>query len=90
MDMNDKIYQILCRNVYLCTGSALRSYKALENGTSEFITPALAASLIKYEDFDANTTKEQSLQLLLDAEKNIKELYNILNNPEIPTNLWED
>lgn len=87
MAINNKSYQILCRNMYLCTSSALFSYKALENGTTEAITTALYTSVIKYEDFDINMTKEQALQLLLDAERNIKELYKILNNSEIPTNL---
>ena len=72
--MNEKVYQVLCRNINLCASSMCASYKALNNPTEHNIDIALIASIIKLEDYSANLSKSDSLNILLGAERILKEI----------------
>lgn len=72
--MNEKVYQVLCRNINLCASSMWASYKALNNPTEHNIDIALIASIIKLEDYSANLSKSDSLNMLLNAERILKEI----------------
>lgn len=72
--MNEKVYQILCRNIELCASSILASYEALNKATERNIDIALTASIIKLEDYSTNLSKSDSLNILLNAERLLKEI----------------
>lgn len=78
--MNEKVYQVLCRNINLCASSMWASYKALNNPTEHNIDTALIASIIKLKDYSANMSKSDSLNILLDAERILEEI--ISEEPE--------
>ena len=73
--MNEEIYQILCRNIETCASSILASYKALDNPTTDNINSALITSIIPAEDYCSKLSKTNSLSILLNAEKLLKEIF---------------
>ena len=78
--MNEEVYQILCRNIEVCTSSILASYKALNNPKKDNIEIALATSIIRPSEVSPSISKEDSLNILLNAESLLKEvLYEIQN-----------
>ena len=79
--MNEKVYQILCRNIEVCASSMLTSYNALNNPTEHNIDFALIASIIKLEDYSANISKSDSLNILLNAERLLKEIISEISEP---------
>lgn len=79
--MNEKVYQVLCRNINLCASSMWASYKALNNPTEHNIDIALIASIIKLEDYSANLSKSDSLNMLLNAEGILKEIISEASEP---------
>ena len=72
--MNEEIYQILCRNIETCASSILASYKALDNPTTDNINRALITSIIPTKDYSSKLSKTDSLNILLNAEKLLKEI----------------
>lgn len=79
--MNEKVYQILCRNIQLCVSSMWASYKALNDPTEHNIDIALITSIIKLEDYSANMSKSDSLNILLDAERILEEIISEESEP---------
>ena len=78
--MNKEVYQVLCRNIEVCASSILASYKALNNPKKDNIEIALAASIIRPSEVSPSISKEDSLNILLNAESLLKEvLYEIQN-----------
>lgn len=69
--MNEEVYQILCRNIETCASSILASYEALNNPTSD---KALICSIVKLTDYYAGLSKTGSLNILLNAEKLLKDI----------------
>lgn len=80
--MNEEIYQILCRNIETCASSILASYNALNNPTTDNINVALICSTIKLTDYYSGLSKTGSLNILLNGEKLLKEIFAKMN--EIP------
>ena len=72
--MNEEIYQILCRNIETCASSILASYKALDNPTTDNINRALITSIIPTKDYSSKLSKTDSLNILLNAERLLKEI----------------
>ena len=77
--MNEKVYQILCRNIGLCASSILASYSALNNPTEHNIDIALITSIIKLEEYSPDLSKDDSLNILLNAERLLKEIFKVQN-----------
>ena len=80
--MNEEIYQILCRNIETCASSILASYNALNNPTTDNINVALICSITKLTDYYSGLSKTGSLNILLNGEKLLKEIFDKMN--EIP------
>lgn len=72
--MNEKVYQILCRNIETCASSILASYEALNNPTTDNINRALITSIIPTTDYCSKLSKTDSLNILLNAERLLKEI----------------
>ena len=72
--MNEEVYQILCRNIETCASSILASYEALNNPTTDNINRALISSVIPTTDYSSKLSKTDSLNILLNAEKVLKEI----------------
>lgn len=72
--MNEKIYQILCRNIETCASSILASYAALNNPTTDNVNKALICSIVKLTDYCAGLSKTDSLNILLNGERLLKEI----------------
>ena len=72
--MNEEIYQILCRNIETCASSILASYKALDNPTMDNINSALITSIIPTKEYSSKLSKTDSLNILLNAERLLKEI----------------
>ena len=72
--MNEEIYQILCRNIETCASSILASYKALDNPTTDNINSALITSIIPTKEYSSKLSKTDSLNILLNAERLLKEI----------------
>ena len=72
--MNEEVYQILCRNIETCASSILASYEALNNPTTDNVNRALTASIIPTADYSSKLSKADSLNILLNAEKLLKEI----------------
>ena len=72
--MNEKVYQILCRNIETCASSILTSYEALNNSTTDNVNRALTASIIPTTDYSSKLSKADSLNILLNAERLLKEI----------------
>ena len=72
--MNEEIYQILCRNIETCASSILASYEALNNPTTGNVNGALTASIIPTTDYCSKLSKADSLNILLNAERLLKEI----------------
>lgn len=72
--MNEEVYQILCRNIETCASSILASYEALNNPTTDNVNRALTASVIKLTDYCSDLSKTGSLNILLNAERLLKEI----------------
>ena len=72
--MNEEVYQILCRNIETCASSILASYEALNNPTTDNINRALISSIVKTEDYNSKLSKTNSLNILLNAERLLKEI----------------
>ena len=72
--MNEEVYQILCRNIETCASSILASYEALNNPTADNINRALISSIVKTKDYSSKLSKTDSLNILLNAEKVLKEI----------------
>ena len=72
--MNEEVYQILCRNIETCALSILTSYEALNNPTTDNINRALTASIIPTTDYCSKLSKADSLNILLNAERLLKEI----------------
>lgn len=72
--MTAKTYQILCRNIETCASSLLASYAALNNPTEENIVKAIACSVIPVTDYCERITNVDSLGILINGEKLIKEV----------------
>ena len=77
--MNEKVYQILCRNIELCASSILASYEALNNPTEHNIDIALITSIIGLEEYSPDLSKGDSLNILLNAERLLKEIFKVQN-----------
>ena len=72
--MNEEVYQILCRNIETCASSILASYEALNNPTTDNINRALISSVIPTTDYSSKLSKADSLNILLNAERLLKEI----------------
>ena len=72
--MNEEVYQILCRNIETCASSILASYEALNNPTADNVNGALTASIIPTTDYCSKLSKADSLNILLNAERLLKEI----------------
>ena len=72
--MNEEVYQILCRNIETCASSILASYEALNNPTTDNVNRALLSSIIKLQDYSSKLSKTDSLNILLNAERLLKEI----------------
>lgn len=72
--MNEEVYQILCRNIETCASSILASYEALNNPTTDNVNGALTASIIPTTDYCSKLSKADSLNILLNAERLLKEI----------------
>lgn len=72
--MNEEVYQILCRNIETCASSILASYEALNNPTTDNVNRALTASIIPTIDYCSKLSKTDSLNILLNAERLLKEI----------------
>ena len=72
--MNEEVYQILCRNIETCASSILASYEALNNPTTDNVNRALISSVIPTTDYCSKLSKADSLNILLNAEKLLKEI----------------
>lgn len=72
--MNEEVYQILCRNIETCASSILASYEALNNPTTDNVNRALTASIIPTTDYCSKLSKADSLNILLNAERLLKEI----------------
>ena len=72
--MNKEVYQILCRNIETCALSILTSYEALNNPTTDNVNIALLSSIIKLQDYSSKLSKADSLNILLNAERLLKEI----------------
>ena len=72
--MNEEVYQILCRNIETCASSILASYEALNNPTTDNVNRALISSVIKLTDYCPELSKQSSLNILLNAERLLKEI----------------
>ena len=72
--MNEEVYQILCRNIETCASSILASYEALNNPTTDNVNRALITSIIPIKDHSSKLSKADSLNILLNAEKLLKEI----------------
>ena len=73
--MNEEVYQILCRNIETCASSILASYEALNNPTTDNINRALITSIIPIKDYSSKLSKVDSLNILLNAETLLKEIF---------------
>ena len=73
--MNEEVYQILCRNIETCASSILASYEALNNPTTDNVNRALITSIIPAKDYCSKLSKTNSLNILLNAEKLLKEIF---------------
>lgn len=78
--MNEKTYQILCRNIETCASSILASYKALNDPTIDNINNALITSLIKLTDYCPELSKQGALNILLNGEKLLKQISDYYND----------
>ena len=72
--MNEEVYQILCRNIETCASSILTSYEALNNPTTDNVKRALINSIIPIADYSSKLSKADSLNILLNAERLLKEI----------------
>ena len=72
--IKEEIYQILCRNIETCASSILASYEALNNPTTDNVNGALTASIIPTTDYCSKLSKADSLNILLNAERLLKEI----------------
>ena len=72
--MNEEVYQILCRNIETCASSILASYEALNSPTTDNVNRALISSVIPTTDYSSKLSKADSLNILLNAEKLLKEI----------------
>lgn len=72
--MNEEVYQILCRNIETCSSSILASYEALNNPTTDNVNRALISSVIPTTDYSSKLSKADSLNILLNAERLLKEI----------------
>ena len=72
--MNEEVYQILCRNIETCALSILTSYEALNNPTTDNVNRALISSVIKLTEYCSDLSKTGSLNILLNAERLLKEI----------------
>ena len=72
--MNEEVYQILCRNIETCASSILASYEALNNPTTDNVYKTLILSVIPTTDYSSKLSKADSLNILLNAEKLLKEI----------------
>lgn len=72
--MNEEVYQILCRNIETCASSILTSYEALNNPTTDNVNRALISSVIQITDYCPDLSKAGSLNILLNAERLLKEI----------------
>ena len=72
--MNEEVYQILCRNIETCASSILASYEALNNPTADNVNRALISSVISTTDYSSKLSKTDSLNILLNAERLLKEI----------------
>lgn len=72
--MNEEVYQILCRNIETCASSILTSYEALNNPTTDNVKRALIDSIIPIADYSSKLSKADSLNILLNAERLLKEI----------------
>ena len=72
--MNEEVYQILCRNIEMCASSILASYEALNNPTADNVNRALLSSVIPTTDYSSKLSKADSLNILLNAERLLKEI----------------
>ena len=72
--MNKEVYQILCRNIETCASSILASYEALNTPTTENVDRALLSSIIKLQDYSSKLSAADSLNILLNAERLLKEI----------------
>ena len=72
--MNEEVYQILCRNIETCASSILASYEALNNPTTDNVNRALISSVIPTTDYSSKLSKADSLNILLNAERLLKEI----------------
>ena len=72
--MNEEVYQILCRNIETCASSILASYEALNNPTADNVNRALLSSVIPTTDYSSKLSKADSLNILLNAERLLKEI----------------
>ena len=72
--MKEEVYQILCRNIETCASSILTSYEALNNPTTDNINKALISSVISTTDYSSKLSKADSLNILLNAERLLKEI----------------
>lgn len=72
--MNEEVYQILCRNIETCVSSILASYEALNNPTADNVNRAVISSVIPTTDYSSKLSKADSLNILLNAERLLKEI----------------
>ena len=72
--MNEEVYQILCRNIETCASSILASYEALNNPTTDNVNRALISSVISTTDYSSKLSKSDSLNILLNAERLLREI----------------
>ena len=72
--MNEEVYQILCRNIETCASSILASYEALNNPTTDNVNIALVSSVISTKNYCSKLSKADSLNILLNAERLLKEI----------------
>lgn len=72
--MKEEVYQILCRNIETCASSILTSYEALNNPTTDNINKALISSVISTTDYSSKLSKADSLNILLNAERLLREI----------------
>ena len=72
--MNEEVYQILCRNIETCASPILASYEALNNPPTDNVNRALISSVIQITDYCPDLSKTDSLNILLNAERLLKEI----------------
>lgn len=78
--MNEKIYQILCRNIEACVLSMLASRKALNDPTIDNINNALITSVIKLTDYCPMLSEQDTLNILLNEKELLKQISDYYND----------